>query len=129
MSLRTFHCLVNPLSGGGAAPGKVAEVAGLLEEAGARVLVEPSRSAEHSALAAREAIEAGQVVVAAGGDGMLASVAATVVDAGGTLGIPGSVCGDWASATDATENANSNIRRRNIYSPSLAKRRRTSSRR
>lgn len=84
---RSFRILVNPLSGGGSAPGKVAEVAGLLEEAGARVLVEPSRSAEHSAVSAREAVAAGQVVVAAGGDGMLASVAATVVDAGGTLGI------------------------------------------
>ena len=33
------------------------------------------------------AVAAGEVVVAAGGDGMLASVAGPVVDAGGTLGI------------------------------------------
>ena len=30
---RSFRILVNPLSGGGSAPGKVAAVAGLLEEA------------------------------------------------------------------------------------------------
>ncbi len=84
---RSFRILVNPTSGGGSAPGKVAEVARLLEEAGARVVVEPSRSAEHGRQAALEAVAMDQVVVAAGGDGMLASLAGTLVDAGGTLGI------------------------------------------
>ncbi len=84
---RRFRILVNPLSGGGAAPGKVEEVTRLLQEAGASVQVELSRSVEHSRDCARQSAAAGDVVVAAGGDGMLASLAGTVVDAGGTLGI------------------------------------------
>jgi diacylglycerol kinase (ATP) len=84
---RRFRILVNPLAGGGAAPGKVVEVARLLEHAGATATVERSDSVEHSRGSAREAVAAGEVVVAAGGDGMLASVAGTVLEAGGALGI------------------------------------------
>jgi YegS/Rv2252/BmrU family lipid kinase len=79
--------LVNPLSGGGAAPAKVAAVSRLLEQAGATVTVEPSMSVDTCRASARGAVAAGEVVVAAGGDGMLASVAGTVIDSGGTLGI------------------------------------------
>lgn len=84
---RRFRVFVNPLSGGGAAPAKVAAVSRLLEQAGAPVTVEPSVNVETCRASARRAVAAGEVVVAAGGDGMLASVAGTVVDAGGTLGI------------------------------------------
>ncbi len=84
---RRFRVLVNPLSGGGSAPAKVIEVTALLEQAGATVTVEHSRSVERSQVSAREAAAAGEMVVAAGGDGMLASVAGTVMAAGGTLGI------------------------------------------
>lgn len=84
---RRFRVLVNPLSGGGAAPAKVAAVTRLLEQAGAGVRVEQSRSVEQCRVSAREAVAAGELVVAAGGDGMLASVAGTVVEAGGALGI------------------------------------------
>ena len=84
---RSFRILVNPLSGGGSAPDKVRRVAELLVRAGRRVTVEQSRDAEHSQAVASEAVARGEVVVAAGGDGMLASVAGTVVAAGGTLGI------------------------------------------
>jgi diacylglycerol kinase (ATP) len=84
---RRFRVLVNPLSGGGAAPAKVAAVALLLEQAGASVTVVPAESAEQTCAAARDAVTAGELVVAAGGDGMLASVAGTVAEAGGTLGI------------------------------------------
>jgi diacylglycerol kinase family enzyme len=79
--------LVNPLSGGGSAPAKVVEVTALLEKAGSTVTVEHSLSVERSQVSAREAAAAGEVVVAAGGDGMLASVAGTVMAARGTLGI------------------------------------------
>lgn len=84
---RRFRVLVNPLSGGGSAPAAVARVVPLLEAAGAHVVVVPSGSAEQSRDEARAAVAAGEVVVAAGGDGMLASVAGTVVDGRGTLGI------------------------------------------
>lgn len=84
---RHVRILVNPVSGGGRAPAVVQRVAGLLEQAGAGVTVELSGSAEQSRASAREAAAAGQVVVAAGGDGMLASIAGTVVATGATLGI------------------------------------------
>ncbi|QIK68696.1 diacylglycerol kinase family lipid kinase [Nocardioides sp. HDW12B] len=79
--------LVNPVSGGGGAPRAVAQVVPLLEAAGAPVVVVPTRSAEHARDEVAAACAADEVVVAAGGDGMLASVAGPVVDAGGTLGI------------------------------------------
>ena len=87
MSDRSFRILVNPVSGGGSAPEKVRRVSELLVRSGARVTVEQSRDAEHSRAVAGDAVERGEVVVAAGGDGMLASLAGTVVEAGGTLGI------------------------------------------
>lgn len=84
---RRFRVLVNPVSGGGAAPRVAAQVVALLEAAGASAVVVPTRSAEHAGAEVAAAVAAGEVVVAAGGDGMLASVAGPVVDAGGTLGI------------------------------------------
>ena len=84
---RSFRILVNPVSGGGSAPEKVRQVSELLVRAGARVSVEQSRDAAHSQAVATDALSRGEVVVAAGGDGMLASIAGTVVTAGGTLGI------------------------------------------
>lgn len=84
---RRFRVLVNPLSGGGVAPAKVAAVSRLLEQAGASVTVVLAESAAQTCASAREAVAAGELVVAAGGDGMLASVAGTVSEAGGTLGI------------------------------------------
>jgi len=86
-SERAFRILVNPVSGGGSAPEKVRQVSELLVRAGARVTVEQSRDAAHSCAVATDAVERGEVVVAAGGDGMLASLAGTVVAVGGTLGI------------------------------------------
>ena len=84
---RSFHCLVNPLSGGGSAPGAVVPVARMLREAGAAVRVTYSPGPRACAGLAREAASRGEVVVAVGGDGMLASVATAVVDNGGILGV------------------------------------------
>ena len=84
---RRFRILVNPLSGGGSAPAAVARVEALLRDAGAEVTVEPSRSAEQSQAAVADAVARGEIVVAAGGDGMLASIAGAVVSARGQLGI------------------------------------------
>lgn len=84
---RHFRILVNPLSGSGAAPDAVAAVERLLVRAGAGVTVVESRSAEHARAEVASAVAAGEVVVAAGGDGMLASLAGAVVEAGGVLGV------------------------------------------
>lgn len=84
---RSFRILVNPVSGGGAAPSAVAAVESLLLAGGASVEVERSTSAEQSRAAVADAVPRGQVVVAAGGDGMLASIAGSVVSAGGTLAV------------------------------------------
>ena len=84
---RRFRVLVNRRSGRGAAPAKAAAVARLLERAGATVTIVPAESAEQTCASAREAVASGELVVAAGGDGMLASVAGTVAEHGGTLGI------------------------------------------
>jgi len=85
--MRSFRVLVNPISGGGRAPRAVATIERILVDAGAEVVVETSRSAEQSRAAVADAVAQGQVVVAAGGDGMLASIAGSVVESGGTLGI------------------------------------------
>ena len=85
--MRTFHCLVNPLSGGGAAPAAVVPVARILRDAGAQVEVTYSPGPVACAQLAREAAARGDVVVAVGGDGMLSSVASAVVESGGLLGI------------------------------------------
>ena len=84
---RSVHCLVNPTSGGGAAPGSAVPVARLLREAGATVQVTYSPGPLACADLARQAARRGDVVVAVGGDGMLSSVATAVVDAGGVLGV------------------------------------------
>jgi diacylglycerol kinase family enzyme len=49
--------------------------------------VETSRSAAHSEAVVAEAVPRGEVVVAAGGDGMLASIAGAVVATSGVLGV------------------------------------------
>jgi YegS/Rv2252/BmrU family lipid kinase len=84
---RSFLFLVNPLSGGGAAPAAVVPVARALRDAGARVQVTYSPGPMACAGLAREAAGRGEVVVAVGGDGMLSSVAAALVEARGVLGI------------------------------------------
>ncbi|WP_148573195.1 diacylglycerol/lipid kinase family protein [Nocardioides caldifontis] len=95
--MTSYRFLVNPTAGSGSAAGLVDQVAARLRAAGATVAVETSLSPEHSKASVAEAVAAGQVVVAAGGDGMLASVAGSVVDARGVLGVvPGGRGNDFA---------------------------------
>ncbi|WP_067439813.1 diacylglycerol kinase family protein [Nocardioides jensenii] len=84
---RSFSFLVNPASGGGAAPGAVVPVARALRDAGAVVDVtySPGPKATHDLVAG--AVGRGEVVVSVGGDGMLSSIAGEVSRLGGTLGI------------------------------------------
>jgi diacylglycerol kinase (ATP) len=84
---RSFTFLVNPTSGGGAAPAAVIPVARLLREAGASVDVTYSPGPLAMGELVREAVARGDVVVSVGGDGMLSSLAGLVSAAGGTLGV------------------------------------------
>lgn len=87
MTPRSFTFLVNPTSGGGAAPGAVVPVARELREAGATVDVTYSPGPQAMAALVAEAVGRGDVVVSVGGDGMLSSLAGLVSAAGGTLGV------------------------------------------
>lgn len=84
---RSFAFLVNPTSGGGAAPAAVVPVARALRDAGCTVDVTYSPGPVACRELVGEAVGRGDVVVAVGGDGMVASLAGAVVEAGGVLGI------------------------------------------
>ena len=84
---RSFSFLVNPASGGGAAPGAVVPVARLLREAGAEVDVTYSPGPKAMAALVDAAVARGDVVVSVGGDGMLSSLAGSTSRAGGTLAV------------------------------------------
>ena len=84
---RNFTLLVNPASGGGAAPGAVVPVAQQLREAGARVDVTYSPGPKAMDALVGAAVDRGDVVVSVGGDGMLSSLAGAVSLRGGTLGL------------------------------------------
>ena len=87
VSARSFTFLVNPSSGGGAAPEAVVPVARLLRDAGARVDVTYSPGPKAMTGLVDQAIGRGDVVVSVGGDGMLSSLAGCVSAAGGTLAV------------------------------------------
>ncbi len=82
---RSFTFLVNPASGGGAAPEAVVPVARLLREAGATVDVTYSPGPRATLDLVAAALGRGDVVVSVGGDGMLSSLAGAVSAGGGTL--------------------------------------------
>jgi YegS/Rv2252/BmrU family lipid kinase len=84
---RSFTFLVNPTSGGGAAPAAVVPVARILRDAGAPVDVTYSPGPLAMGALVTAAVARGDVVVSVGGDGMLSSLAGLVSAAGGTLGV------------------------------------------
>lgn len=84
--MRSFTAVVNPAAGGDAA-ARLIPLARLLREAGAEVTVEYSRSLEHAGELARTAAGRGDVVIAAGGDGMVGGLAAALAGTDGVLGI------------------------------------------
>ena len=87
MSERGFTFLVNPTSGGGAAPRVVVPLARRLRQAGAAVEVSYTASATVVPGLVKDAVARGDVVASVGGDGMLSSVAGSVVDEGGVLAV------------------------------------------
>ncbi|WP_435771573.1 diacylglycerol/lipid kinase family protein [Nocardioides sp. SYSU DS0651] len=84
---RSFSFLVNPTSGGGAAPKVVVPVARLLREAGAAVEVSYTTSAADVPELVDVAVARDAVVVSVGGDGMLSSVAGCVAERDGVLAV------------------------------------------
>lgn len=84
---RRFAFLVNPNSGGGAAPKVVVPLARMLREAGAEVDVSYTTSPAETPALVDAAVASGAVVVSVGGDGMLSSVAGAVADRGGLLAV------------------------------------------
>ncbi|WP_028653704.1 diacylglycerol/lipid kinase family protein [Nocardioides halotolerans] len=85
--MRSFTFLVNPASGGGAAPAAVVPVARILRDHGASVDVTYSPGPRAMGALVAAAVKKGDVVVSVGGDGMLSSLAGLVSAAGGTLGV------------------------------------------
>jgi YegS/Rv2252/BmrU family lipid kinase len=84
---RAFAFLVNPASGGGAAPRVVVPLARALREAGADVEVTYTTSAAETPALVDAAVARDAVVVSVGGDGMLSSVAGSVAERGGVLAV------------------------------------------
>jgi len=84
---RSFTFLVNPASGGGAAPQAVVPVAAALRERGATVDVTYSPGPKAMGALVEAAVAKGDVVVSVGGDGMLSSLAGLVARANGTLAV------------------------------------------
>jgi YegS/Rv2252/BmrU family lipid kinase len=87
VTARSYSFLINPLSGGGAAPAAVVPVARILRDAGAAVDVTYSPGPQATLDIVDAAVARGDVVVSVGGDGMLSSIAGRVSAAGGTLGV------------------------------------------
>ncbi|WP_310527692.1 diacylglycerol kinase family protein [Nocardioides sp.] len=85
--MKSFSFLVNPASGGGAAPEAVVPIARRLRDRGARVEVTYSPGAHAARALVAAAVARGDVVVSVGGDGMLSSIAGEVAHLGGTLAI------------------------------------------
>jgi len=102
--MRSFHLLVNPRSGGGAAGAAAVPVARLLREAGAQVEVTYSTGPAATAALVEQVAVTGAVVVSVGGDGMVASLAGAVVATGGTLGlVPSGRGNDFARQLGLTD--------------------------
>lgn len=99
--MTAFRFLVNPASGGGAAPEAVVPVARLLRDAGAEVEVTYSPGPVAMRAHVTAAVDRGDVVVSVGGDGMLSSLAGLVSEGGGVLGVlPAGRGNDFARMLD-----------------------------
>lgn len=108
---RAFTFLVNPSSGGGAAPEAVVPVARLLREGGATVDVTYSPGPHAMVELVEQAVGRGDVVVSVGGDGMLSSLAGLVSERDGVLGVlPAGRGNDFARMLGLPEDAEGQAR-------------------
>jgi YegS/Rv2252/BmrU family lipid kinase len=95
----TLALIVNPSAGGGRAGRALPGVVQKLLDLGLEHRVLPTRSLEHARELATEAIAAGEIALAMGGDGLIAAVASAVAHTPGTLGVlPGGRGNDFARA-------------------------------
>jgi diacylglycerol kinase (ATP) len=78
--------VINPAAGGGAAARSAAEVAAILDAAGVRHTVVESKSLDHARSLAAGAAEAGETVVAFGGDGLTGALAGAAAQAAAAAG-------------------------------------------
>ena len=85
--MNSFSFLVNPASGGGAAPEAVVPIARRLRDTRRQRRGHLLTRPEACRVLVADAVARGDVVVSVGGDGMLSSIAGEVSRLGGTLGI------------------------------------------
>ncbi|MGW3611484.1 diacylglycerol/lipid kinase family protein [Micromonospora sp. NPDC005163] len=83
--MRSFAVILGPTARRGLS--RLMPVAHLLRAAGARIRVEYTQTAEQAGQCATAALQSGEVVVAAGGDGTIRLLAGVVADTGGLLGV------------------------------------------
>lgn len=96
---RRLAIICNPTAGGGRAARALDAVVGRLSGNGIELRVERSQSGEHAGRLARAAAEAGEEVVAFGGDGMVRIVAHAARGTDAAVGIlPGGRGNDFARA-------------------------------
>jgi YegS/Rv2252/BmrU family lipid kinase len=89
--------IVNPVAGGGRAGRALPAVQAELHRLGLEHHVQATLSLEHARTLARDAINAGEVAVAFGGDGLIGAVAGALRHSDGVLGVlPGGRGNDFA---------------------------------
>jgi YegS/Rv2252/BmrU family lipid kinase len=89
--------IVNPHAGGGRGGRKLPAVEAALRARGRRFRVERTTSIEHARELAQGARDAGEIVAAMGGDGLLGAVAGELQGTEGVLAVvPGGRGNDWA---------------------------------
>jgi YegS/Rv2252/BmrU family lipid kinase len=97
-TVRRLRVLFNPAAGAGAGTTKLEPIRQRLAEAGLEVQIAPTESVAHAAELARDAVQAGEEVVAFGGDGMARIAAAEVRGTDAVLGVlPGGRGNDFAA--------------------------------
>jgi YegS/Rv2252/BmrU family lipid kinase len=97
MAQRTLCLIVNPSAGGGRAARLLPGVEKALHGHGMTFHVEHTDSLFHARELTREALAAGEVAAAMGGDGLLAAVAGELRGTGGVMGVlPGGRGNDFA---------------------------------
>ncbi len=98
--MREFTAVVNPSAGGGSgAAAALLPLTRLLREGGAEVEVAYSNGLDHARVLARQAGQAGRVVLAVGGDGMAGGVGGALAGSDAVLGlVPAGRGNDFARA-------------------------------
>jgi YegS/Rv2252/BmrU family lipid kinase len=98
--MREFTAVVNPSAGGGSgAAAALLPLTRLLREGGAEVEVAYSNGLDHARVLARQAGQAGRVVLAVGGDGMAGCVGGALAGSDAVLGlVPAGRGNDFARA-------------------------------